>query len=315
MAKFSAKVRTVAIAAAAALTLGTGAGVAAAQQFEIPGFGPVEVPGIAAPALPAVPGIPGLTPPAQGAGNKHMVAFGDSFTANAGKSGPRGLEAGQNALVANCATDMENWPKTAARDLKVSLGDWSCNGTGGMPAVQLLAYIEAAIAHGDLGAGTKEVVLMYGGMDAIQWVQTGQTLIPELRTDIGVFNETMRLAGDRIRAAAPGARITMTSYAEYATNDQLCLVNLPGNVTNPIPAPGGTQIQEAFRNNLKNTAAANGFHFIDVYQQSIGHGTCAPEGPDRWMAGFMDPNMGPMTNHPTVAGAIATGHIIANGLR
>ncbi|MBC2681070.1 GDSL-type esterase/lipase family protein [Corynebacterium anserum] len=296
MAKFSAKVRTAAIAAVAALSLGTGAGVAAAQQFEIPGFGPI-------------------TFPSQGGGNKELVTFGDSFTANAGKGGPRGLQPGHNALTANCATDMENWPKTAAKDLNVSLGDWSCNGTGGLPALQLMAYVEAAIAQGDLGPGTKDVVMMYGGMDAIQWVQTGQTMAPELKVDFHAFNDTMRVVGDRIREVAPNARIFMTSYSEYATNDQLCLVNLPGNVTNPIPAPGATRIQEAFRDNLRNTAAANNFQFIDVYQQSIGHGTCAPEGPDRWVAGFVDPNMGPMTNHPTVAGAKATGHIIARGLR
>ena len=59
--------------------------------------------------------------------------------------------------MANCATDMENWPKLAAHKAGKSIGDWSCNGMGGAPVVQLVGYVEAELM-GDtvLGkAGTK----------------------------------------------------------------------------------------------------------------------------------------------------------------
>ena len=93
---FSTKVRSAAIAAVTVLGLGLGAAGAAAQ----PALPPL-------PAVPAIPGIPNINP-APGTGAKQVVTFGDSFTANAGKSGPRGLEPGQTPIVANCATDMEN---------------------------------------------------------------------------------------------------------------------------------------------------------------------------------------------------------------
>lgn len=294
MKKFSVAARSAAVAMVAAMGLGMGAGAAVAQ-----------------PQIPNIP-IPGIgANPSKGV--KQIVAFGDSFTANAGKGGPRGLEPGQTPLVANCATDMENWPKVAAKKLNKSLGDWSCNGTGGAPG-QLLAYLEAAIQYGDLGEGTEKVVLMYGGMDFIQWADVAGELVakPAPNTPT-VFKQQMKAFTDRVHQVAPKAKVVLASYPEYATNDQLCLVNTPGRV-NPIPAPGATQVQASLRDSLKHAADFVGAGFIDVYQATIGHGTCNPNDDQRYVAGFMDPVLGPMTNHPTIAGEKAMGNIIADQL-
>lgn len=294
----STKVRSAAIAAVTVLGLGLGAAGATAQPA-LP----------ALPEIPAIPGVPNLNP-APSTGPKQVVTFGDSFTANAGKSGPRGLEPGQTPVVANCATDMENWPKLAANQAGKSLGDWSCNGMGGAPVVQLVGYVEAAIMHGDLGPGTEDVVFMYGGMDALQWADVAGKMQNMGHLDNTAYQQELTHVANRIREVAPGATIHLASYPEYATNDQLCLVNLPGQ-TIPIPAPGATQIQGAFRDAIANAAQNIGANFIDVYQQSIGHGTCNPVDRDRWVAGFQDPNMGPMTNHPTIDGQYAMAGIIA----
>lgn len=299
---FSSAVRTAAISAVAAMTLGLGAGVATAQP--------------AAPDVNELIGnIPGLAsiPPT---GVKEMVTFGDSFTANAGKGGPRGLEPGQTPFVTNCATDAENWPKIAAGEMGVSLGDWSCNGTGGLPTVQLLAYLEESIRYGDLGEGTKDVVLMYGGMDTLQWVDVAGVMVAQGADQIGssAFRETMKRFVDRVHEVAPGAKVTLASYPEYATDNQLCLFNMPGQVV-PIPAPGGDQVQGALRDSIKNAATYSGAGFVDVYEKTKGHGTCNPNDDERYVAGFLDPAMGPMTNHPTVKGEHAMGHIIADSLR
>ena len=301
---FSTKVRSAAIAAVTVLGLGLGAGAAAAQPA------PLAIPS----DIPAfeVPGI-GTVNTAPGTGAKQVVTFGDSFTANAGKSGPRGLEEGQTPIVANCATDMENWPKIAAHQAGKSLGDWSCNGMGGAPVVQLVGYVEAAIMHGDIAPGTQDVVFMYGGMDALQWVDVAGKMQNMGHLNDTLYQQELRHAANRIREVAPGVQIHLASYPEYATNDQLCLVNLPGQ-TIPIPAPGGTQIQEAFRDTIRNAAGAIGANFIDVYQATIGHGTCNPDDNQRFVAGFMDPAMGPMTNHPTIKGQYAMADIIAPAL-
>ena len=302
---FSTKVRSAAIAAVTVLGLGLGAAGAAAQ----PSLPPLP----AMPAIPAIPGIPNINP-APGTGAKQVVTFGDSFTANAGKSGPRDLEPGQTPIVANCATDMENWPKIAAHQAGKSLGDWSCNGMGGAPVVQLVGYVEAAIMHGDIAPGTQDVVFMYGGMDALQWVDVAGKMQNMGHLNDTLYQQELRHAANRIREVAPGVQIHLASYPEYATNDQLCLVNLPGQ-TIPIPTPGGTQIQEAFRDSIANAAHNIGANFIDVYQATIGHGTCNPDDNQRFVAGFQDPAMGPMTNHPTIKGQYAMGDIIAPHIR
>lgn len=296
---FSKAIRSAAVATLATLSLGLGAGVANAQ-----------------PALPEIPNLPIPSPLPHGTGPKQMVVFGDSFSANAGKGGPRGLAPVSAPWLPNCANDMENWPKVAASKLNKTLGDWSCNGTGGAPIVQLVAYVESAIAYGDIGPGTEKVVLMYGGMDAFQWVDVAgeMKIIPGDAANPSIYKDTIRHVANRVREVAPGAELVLASYPEFATNDQLCLVNFPGQL-NPIPTPGATDVQRAFRDTIKNAAAYNGAKFVDVYEATLGHGTCAPRDEDRFVAGMVDPVIGPMPNHPTVHGEHAMGNIIADALR
>ena len=306
--------RVAAVAALSVLGMSFGASAAVAQPALPPSL--PQLP--AAPALP-VPGSPAPLVPGAGssnlppAGPKQIVAFGDSFTANAGKGGPRGLQASQVPWVANCLTDMENWPKLVGAKLNKTVGDWSCNGTGGMPMVQLKAYLESAIAYGDLAPQTEKVVLMYGGMDTVQWFDTASVLAGQVNTNPTLFRGLIKDVVNRVHQVAPGAEVVLASYPEYATNDQLCLFNV-GPTVNPIPAPGGTKIQEGLRDSIRLAAEASGAKFIDVYQATIGHGTCQPDPAQRWTAGIVDPVIGPMPNHPTVAGEHAMGDIIAGQL-
>ncbi|WP_448851578.1 GDSL-type esterase/lipase family protein [Corynebacterium sp. 335C] len=333
---FGTAVRAAAVAGVAAL----GAGVLVPMATADPAPAPAPAPAVAPAATPHDPAAigqlqqnldaqgvavqaPMLNLPegfGQGVSTpKQIVAFGDSFTANAGKSGPRGLEPGQTPLVANCATDMENWPKIVGRDSGKSVGDWSCNGMGGAPIVQMLGYLEAAIMYGDLGPGTEEVVLMYGGMDTVQWVDMASQFANIPVPDESVYRQLIRHVKNRVNEVAPGARVTFTSYQAYAepssegNGENLCLVNMPNNGIVRIPTPGSDKVQEAFRDNLRNAAHAAGANFIDVYEPTKSHSSCAPED-QRWVAGFMDPKMGPMTNHPTIQGQYGLAGIIKGGL-
>lgn len=295
------------VASLTALTIGFGSLPAADAQPTLPQLPSGD---LIQDLLPQLPGVPGFTSSDQ-PGAKQIVAFGDSFTANAGKGGPRGLQASPYPWTVNCATDMENWPKLVGERTGKTVGDWSCNGTGGMPVVQLMAYVESAILHGDIAPGTEKVVLMYGGMDALQWVDTAGTLTATLNDEsMTVFRQLVAWVRDRVGQVAPGAEVVLASYPEFASGDELCLVNLPGQ-TFPIPAPGGKAVQEALRDNIRNAAHATGVDFIDVYQESLGHGTCAPDA-ERWTAGVFDPQIGPMPNHPTVQGEYGIAGIIAS---
>lgn len=250
---------------------------------------------------------------------KQIVAFGDSYTANAGKAGPRGLEPGQSLIVTNCATDNENWPKIVGRESGKTVGDWSCNGTGGAPIVQMLAYLEAAIMYGDIGPGTEEVVLMYGGLDVTQWADAALGAVNIPVPPVSAYRLLVNHVKNRVNQVAPGARVTFTSYQAFAepasegNGENVCFVNLPNNTILRLPTPGSDFIQESFRNNLRDAALAAGANFIDVYEQSKSHSTCAPEG-ERWVAGVQDPKMGPMVNHPTVQGQYGMAKIIKEDL-
>lgn len=334
MKTLSRSVCAAAVAAVAAMGLGLGSATAVADP--------------AAPAVPAplATDIPMPTTPEQlmdqvrqyvpqataKAGNgKDLVTFGDSFTAIAGKNGSRGEEPGQTPLVTNCSTDMDNWPKVAARKAGVSLGDWSCNGMGGAPLVQLFGYLESAIQYGDIGPNTKNVAFMYGGMDTFQWIDaagvtfTGQPLTP-------VFDTMMGMVKDRIRAVAPNAKVTLLSYPELANGDDLCLANVSAEaVSHYIPGakefltpvvgdaelpvkltiPGAKHVQESLRDNIRHAADANGLGFIDMYQATLGHGPCNPVPSERYTVGVLDTEVSTMPNHPTFPGEEFMGNYFA----
>lgn len=339
MKNLSRSVLTAAVAAVSALGLGLGAGTAVADP---------AVPAVDVPVIPQ--DLPVPTTPEElisqiskyaapleipnelkGNGAKQLVTFGDSFTAVAGKNGSRGEEPGQLPWTVNCSTDMDNWPKTAAKQAGVSLGDWSCNGMGGAPLVQLVAYLESAIAYGDIGPATKDVALMYGGMDTFQWIDTvgfvagNAPLTP-------VFDAMMAYVKGRVSAVAPEAKITLLSYPELANDDDICLANvsadavektLPGTkqmvepvlgvqeIQVKITIPGAKHIQEALRNNIQHAAAVNGMNFVDMYEATKGHGPCNPVPAERYTVGVMDTAMFTMPNHPTLNGSIAMGKIFS----
>ncbi|MCZ9309692.1 SGNH/GDSL hydrolase family protein [Corynebacterium uberis] len=273
------------------------------------GMGLGSAPATAAPIVPLpefqnMPGMATNTP-----GGKELVTFGDSFSAH---KGARPSDAGQVPWVTNCAADKLNWSHLVAQDLGKTLGDWTCNGT----SVHLPLYLETAIKYGDLGPNTKEVVLMYGGLDPFQWADAAQEAQAAGSVqNVTIFRQYIKTIIDRIREVAPQARVTLTSYLEYMSNEQWCPVNAPG-VSTPMTIPGANLVQEKWRDNLRNAAQANNAHFVDVYEASKGHGTCNPDPAQRWAVGLVDlqaPHT--MVNHPTDAGQRGMANIITEGLR
>ncbi|AWT25424.1 Lipase 2 [Corynebacterium provencense] len=331
MKKLFRSVSAAAVAAAAALSLGLGSGPAVADPAPAPVPAPADIP---VPTTPEqlleqisryAPPV-SFTNPLQGSGPKQLVTFGDSFTAIAGKNGSRGEEPGQLPWTFNCSTDMDNWPKVAARQANVSLGDWSCNGMGGAPLVQLVAYLESAIFYGDIGPGTKDVALMYGGMDTFQWIDTAGLVFGSQPTT-PVFDAMMAYVKQRVETVAPGAKVTLLSYPELANGDDICFANvspavieryLPGvtvpdfpEITAKVTVPGAKHIQESLRDNIKHAADVNGLGFVDMYQATIGHGPCNPVPAERYTVGVVDTQVSTMPNHPTFTGSEAMGKIFA----
>ncbi|MCZ9309693.1 GDSL-type esterase/lipase family protein [Corynebacterium uberis] len=270
--------------------------------------------GLATPASAALPPFPGPWNEYTGKsdGVKQMVVFGDSFTAHAGKGGPRWLEPAQVSYLSSCATDKENWPKLLADSRHQSLGDWSCNGTGRIPFGDIYSYVESAINYGDLGPSTEQVMLMYGGMDPLQWVDTGAEIAIPGGVNATAFRAEVAWFANRVREVAPRARITVVGYPEMTDRDRLCVANDPAQVA--VPVPGATLVEQKLSDNLRHAAGANGLGFVDVYAASRGHSSCNPDPNQRWTVGYVDSAAHTMPMHPSNEGQRQMARIIGEAL-
>ncbi|KQB83252.1 SGNH/GDSL hydrolase family protein [Corynebacterium oculi] len=292
MKKFSTMMKSAAATAAAASVLALSAAVPAA-------------------ALPSVP--LSSSPSAQDNHGQELVVFGDSFAAHAGKNGERWLEPARAPHIPFCSTDKENWPKLIGQQTGKSVADWSCNGTGRVPVADLANYVESAIRRGDLGPGTQDVAIMYGGVTMLQWADLPVEAITPSGLDFTPFRLELRAIKERIHSVAPRARVTMLSYPELLSGDFFCPANM-GSTQTPVLIPGGKLLQDTMRNNLRDTARSIGANFIDVYQASLGHGMCNPDPAQRWTVGFMDDSAHTMPMHPSDEGQRAMANIISAGL-
>lgn len=297
------------------------AAVAAASLLSLSGFGVAHAqsanPGSS--SLPGGASLPMLSsqPPATPGPGTDMVTFGDSYSANGGSGGARFVPS-ETPSRPNCRTDSENWPHVAARTAGLQLADYTCNGT----SVQLPDYVESAIAQGDLGTNTRQVAIMYGILDprvlgdvAYSSGTNGQNL--QYSSFVSSMNDTV----NRIRSAAPNAKITLVSYPRMLDNDYWCTGSLesvlpPGSSQQGpnIFIPGGSRIESHFSQVIGDTAARLGTSFVDVYSASGGHGPCADPS-QRWVNMYQRTNPNSvMANHPTDLGHQEMGRLVASSL-
>ncbi|MCZ9308225.1 GDSL-type esterase/lipase family protein [Corynebacterium uberis] len=278
--------------------------------------GALAAPAIAQPTFSLGSVLPGVwgTPPA---GAQQMVTFGDSFSAIGPMVPGNGAHTEKGYQIKpTCKKDTRNWPHSAAQTAGKTLADWSCNGTGGMvPLGELPAVVAESILAGNIGPGTEKVVIMYGGLDAFNWLDVAssmanaQAIAPSMMQ--GVYaNIKMQVA-----QAAPGAEVVIAGYPEIADNDRICMVAMIPDQPTPTVVPGAEAVQQHLRNAGRHAAEANGLRFIDTLELTRGHGTCAKQPQDRWVVGSQDPavptNLG---NHPSINGSIEIGKIIGTEL-
>lgn len=255
---------------------------------------------------------------------KDLVVFGDSFAANptlpaghyiagtAPNSGSRVPVHGSGG----CPQDRENWPRVAAGILNVSLADYSCNGTGRIPYVDLTNSVSAAVANGDLGPGTRKVAVMYGGLDVLQWVDTGTHVAGIAGSLPSGYHATIAEMKRRVQEAAPNAEIVMAGYPELGAGDNVCLINVTPNQPAPIMVPGIAAVETGLQSSVRSAAAANGIRFVDMKAATAGHGTCAAPDSQRYVSGIYDLTSDHnMKLHPTLEGSRAMGRIMADNLR
>lgn len=143
--------------------------------------------------------------------------------------------------------------------------------------------INGAIANNDLNGETKNVSIQFGAND----------LQEILRPSLSSFNpyyDGMKHSIQRIRHAAPNARITVLGYPAISARN---------GAVRPLrtSAPGSSEAgfnmdyaglvrsgEDQINSPMYKAARANGVQYYDLRADSIDHGMCAPDS-TRWISG------------------------------
>lgn len=229
-----------------------------------------------------------------------VVAFGDSFTANGGMDVARSVP--PKSWNPQCRTDKANWPKLAGKVAHKSVADYSCNGTMGFT---LATYLENAIVKGDLGRNTSDVVLMFGGLSPLFYVDSAGHIVNNPQASPKPYRDALNLLKQRVHQVAPKAKVTLVSYPRLVEDDKVCPA-----LSVPVNLPGATHVERSVNQTVKATAEDLGFGFVDVYGESKGHSPCAP-GHERWVNIIPEPLVpSVMPSHPTDKGHVEMGKLV-----
>lgn len=257
---------------------------------------------------------------AQTGGN--IVVFGDSFTSSPEESFnfARGSSLSSTAIPADyprtggCLQDPQNWPREMQRRTGIRVHDWSCTAE---TSTTFLGRIDGARKAGHLNSGTRAVFMSVGGNDFGPWgISQGKNPF-DINSQRASYSANIARAKAKIRAVAPQAEIIIAGYPEVSTGTTLCLFNVAPGSTVGVPFAGDA-IENDIRSMQRYGAARNGLKFVDNYALTRGHNTCARNGAERYVNGWLDTTStrATMPLHPTAAGhrALAINNLRAIGL-
>ena len=244
---------------------------------------------------------------------RNMVIFGDSVIADpnapqwlAGKLGldPRG----PSNVATWCPQSPTSWGRQAAAKLGLSPWDYSCAGTVSIaPGPQLYSQVDRALADGGLNVNTQRVIISTGFND---------TYNNEGRPDADVrrdFVNYMIPQIDRIRAAAPNARIQFVGYPKITSGDKVCLFHIAPNVSDWTQIAQVQRWEDQAQWMSVDAARATGTEFLDLKPSTWNNSMCAPDDQRMW-AGLVDFYAGPgnLPIHVNQRGHDHVANVIAN---
>lgn len=281
---------------------------------------------MAASAL-AFSGLTGLAATANAADVANVVTFGDSYLSNptpAETIGAKARKAAEEAGIPldspagnvltqytphGCGQSSTNTPRQIGAKTGLEVRDYSCPGAvayvGGNPDVTttLAKEIDNALGDRALDSQTRNVVIQFGFNDSYNHLMgkvlsngiadTYNNLQAAYDEQRGFWMNSMNNAINRIKAAAPQARITIADYPTISepTSGNQCLLHvpvLPGNLG--IPAFWIRDAEVNIHNWSGELAAARANEnvvFANVGGATLGNGQCAPDG-QREIAGLID---------------------------
>ncbi|RSZ64401.1 hydrolase [Corynebacterium hylobatis] len=261
--------------------------------------------------------------PASEAQQRNLVIFGDSIIADtptpeylvnrlgmasSGSSlGSLGSSGSSGSSTQQCPTSENNYGVRAANRLGLVPWDYSCAGTTSIsPGPQFFTQVDRALADGALNPATARVVISTGFNDTYN--NNGQNE-HQIRAR---FVDAMRPQIQRIRNAAPNARIQIVGYATITDNDHACLLHLGSGIRDRTYLPQVGYWERLAQGMQRDLAHATGTEFVDMKPSTRDNSMCAPDHLRSW-AGIIDFHAGPgnmpihMTDrgHEHVANTIA----------
>ena len=275
---------------------------------------------VALASLIMLTGVVSVAAPGADAQQRNLVVFGDSIIADTptpeylvnrigSASSNSSLSSGSSdgSSFQQCPTSQNNYGIRAGHKLGLPAWDYSCAGTTAIsPGPQFSGQVDRALGDGALTPATARVIITTGFNDTYN---NGNLSEGDIRAR---FVGAMRPQIDRIRAAAPNARIQIVGYSTITDHDHVCLVHLGGNIHDRTYAPQVGYWERLSQGMLSDLAHATGTQFIDMKPSTRDRGMCAPDHLRSW-AGLIDFHAGPgnMPIHMTDRGHEHVANIIA----
>ncbi|MEH0147475.1 GDSL-type esterase/lipase family protein [Corynebacterium sp. Q4381] len=223
---------------------------------------------------------------------RNMVIFGDSVVSD--PSGPKwlggklGLDPrGSSDVTTWCPTSPTNWGKQSAGQLGLPAWDYSCTGTVSIQAgPQFSSQVDRAVRDGGLNRNTARVVITTGFNDTYH--NDGRDRAAFRRDWVAAMTPQV----NRIRAAAPNARIQIVGYPKITSNGNVCLFHVAPNVSDTTPFQQVAYWEDSIQWAQVDLARATGVEFLDLKPSTWNNNMCAPDNQRMW-AGLVDFYGGP----------------------
>ncbi|MHA2787915.1 GDSL-type esterase/lipase family protein [Corynebacterium sp. S7] len=251
--------------------------------------------------------------PKANAQSRNLVIFGDSWvsdpTVPEWAAGKLGLDArGSSNAATWCPTSNTSFGKIAAGQLGLQANDYSCTGAVTISqGPQLSTQVDRALNTQGLNSATERVLISVGFNDTYNNDGQPHDVVRQR------FVDYMRPQVDRIRAAAPNARIQFVGYPQISDgNGNVCLFHVAPNVSDVTPFQKITEWEVLGQWMLVDAANATGSEFIDLKPSTRDNHMCAPDDQRMW-AGVIDFYGGPghMPFHANQRGHNHVGAVVA----
>ncbi|HKM24367.1 MAG TPA: GDSL-type esterase/lipase family protein [Corynebacterium sp.] len=206
-----------------------------------------------------------------------------------------------------CPTSANNYGIRAGHKLGLPAWDYSCAGTTSIsPGPQFSTQVDRALQAGALTPATARVIITTGFNDTYN---NGNQSEQQIRAR---YVDAMRPQIQRIRNAAPNARIQIVGYATITDHDHVCLVHLGANIHDRTYAPQVGYWERLSQDMQRDLANATGTQFLDMKPSTRDRGMCAPDHLRGW-SGLLDFHAGPgnMPIHMTDRGHEHVANVIA----